>query len=108
MIVRLTQWRPRAGLAREEALAAWQRHADVVERVPSLRRYVQNHAVEAPDGTEPPYAGLGEAWFDDVTTARAALASAEWAAVIEDASRFMDMATVSAAWAERRLVRELA
>lgn len=102
MIVRLTHWQPRHGLSREEALDAWERHADMVERLPGLRRYVQNHAVEAPDGSAPPYTGLGEAWFDDVASARSALESPEWAEVIEDATKFMDIETVVAAWAEPR------
>jgi len=104
--VRLTQWQPRVGLGREEALGAWERHAELVERVPGLRRYVQHHAVDAPDGSEPPYAGLGEAWFDDLAAARVALASPEWAAVLADAGGFMALDGVVAAWAESRVVRE--
>jgi len=106
MIARLTQWQPREGIGVRAALAAWERHAGPVARVPGLRRYVQNHAVPAPDGTEPPCAGVGEAWFDDATAARAALQSPEWAAVIEDAQSFVDLETVVAAWVEPRLVRD--
>jgi hypothetical protein len=51
--------------------------------------------------------GVGEAWFDDATAARAALQSPEWAAVIEDAQTFMDLETVVATWVEPRLVRDL-
>jgi uncharacterized protein (TIGR02118 family) len=90
-------------MTREEAQAAWQAHADVVKRVPGLRRYVQKHTVVAPDGSEPPYAGLGEAWFDDEAAVKTALASPEWRSVLDDASRFMDLETVVAAWAEQRL-----
>ena len=106
MIARLTQWQPREGIGVRAALAAWERHAGPVARVPGLRRYVQNHAVRAPDGTEPPCAGVGEVWFDDATAARAALQSPEWAAVIEDAQSFVDLETVVAAWVEPRLVRD--
>jgi uncharacterized protein (TIGR02118 family) len=106
MYVRLTQWRPREGLARGEAQRAWERHAELVERVPGVRRYVQHHAVEAPDGSEPPYAGLGEVWFDDADAARAALGTPEWAAVLADAGGFMALDGVVAAWAEPRVVGE--
>jgi uncharacterized protein (TIGR02118 family) len=106
VIVRMTQWQPRPGLAREEALRAWERHADLVERVPGLRRYVQNHAVAPPDGSDSPFAGLGEAWFDDAESARSALESPEWAAVIEDAKTFVDFNSVVATWAEPLVVRE--
>jgi uncharacterized protein (TIGR02118 family) len=106
MIVRLTQWQPRDAIGRADALAAWERHAGVVERVPGLRRYVQHHVTAGPDGTEPPYAGLGEVWFDDETSARAALASGEWSAVVDDANRFMDGGSIVVAWSDRGLVRE--
>jgi len=106
MIARLTQWQAREGIGVQAALVAWERHAGLVARVPGLRRYVQNHAVRAPDGTEPPCAGVGEAWFDDTSDAHAALQSPEWAAVIEDAQTFMDLETVVATWVEPRLVRD--
>jgi uncharacterized protein (TIGR02118 family) len=101
--VRLTRWQPRAGLDRAEALAAWKRHAELVGRVPGVRRYVQHHAVGSPDGDEPPYAGLGEVWFDDGEAARAALASPEWSAVLADADAFREPGSVAAAWAEPRV-----
>jgi uncharacterized protein (TIGR02118 family) len=108
MIGRFTQWRPRPDIDRREALLAWDRHARLVERVPGLRRYVQNHVVATPfDGTEPSYAGVGEAWFDDLVAAQAALESDEWAAVIDDAKTFMDFDSLVATWVERHTVRDL-
>lgn len=104
MIVRLASWRPRA--RPEDALRAWERHAEIVERLPGLRRYVQNHAIAAPDGDQPLYTGIGEAWFDDIAAARTTLARPEWTAVIEDADTFMDPASVVVVWAEPRLVRD--
>lgn len=106
MIARLTQWRPLPGLGHTEALEAWVRHAAAVDRIPGLRRYVQHHTTVGPDGAEPEYAGLGEIWFDDAESAGAALASPEWAAVIEDAETFMDLGSVVAAWTDRTIVRE--
>lgn len=68
--------------------------------MPGVERYVQNHCLRGPDGSEAPYAGLGELWFADLEAAKAALATPEWKAVIEDASTFMRLDEVSAAWAE--------
>jgi uncharacterized protein (TIGR02118 family) len=48
----------------------------------------------------PPFAGLGELWFDSVEAAAAALATPEWQAVLDDAATFMDLDHVTAAWAE--------
>jgi uncharacterized protein (TIGR02118 family) len=101
VIKRLTQWRVREGMSREEALRYWrEHHAPLVEKVPGVRRYVQNHCLTGVDGAEPSYAGLGEIWFDSRASAETALSTDEWAVVIEDAGTFMDMGSVSAAWAE--------
>ena len=78
VVRRLTQWHARPGVDREEAVRYWtQEHA----------RHV---AVVDPDGSEPPYAGLGEAAFASVEDAARATESDEWAAVIADARTFMD------------------
>lgn len=105
MIKRLTLWHARPDVAREEALRYWYtEHAALVRRVPGLRRYVQNHCVKSPDADEPPYAGLGEVWFESIRAAEEAGASPEWAAVLEDAATFMDMHRIVAAWAEEHLL----
>ena len=57
----------------------------LVRDVPGVRRYVQNVCRPGPDGSEPPYAGLGELWFETFEDAAAALDSPEWRAVIDDA-----------------------
>lgn len=101
MIKRLTMWKARPGLSREDALRRWRAgHAELVRRVPDLRGYVQDHCVDGPEGGDLPYTGLGEVWFDSFEAAAAATQTPEWAAVIADADSFMDLGTVVAAWAE--------
>jgi hypothetical protein len=39
-------------------------------------------------------------WFDDIETAKASLETPEWRAVIEDASTFMALDHITAAWVE--------
>jgi hypothetical protein len=52
-----------------------------------------------------PYDGLGEVWFDSFDSAAIAMRSPEWSEVISDASKFMDLDTVVAAWAfEHRII----
>jgi uncharacterized protein (TIGR02118 family) len=98
-------WQVREDVSREAALDYWRTsHVHLVEQVPGVTRYAQDHCIAGPDGSEPPYVGLGELWFDDVETARTALATAEWRAVIEDASTFMDLDHVTAAWAEEHVI----
>jgi len=89
------------GVSRDAALAHWRTaHAELVKRVPGIRGYVQDHCVDSPEGGVIPYTGLGEVWFDSFEAAAAATKTPEWAAVISDASSFMDLSTVVAAWAE--------
>lgn len=100
MIKRLTNWQSREDVTIEDALHHWSAtHAALVAQVPEIRRYVQNHCVEGPEGGHFPYTGLGEIWFEDFESARFAMSTPEWALVIEDARTFMDFSTVVAAWA---------
>jgi uncharacterized protein (TIGR02118 family) len=62
-----------------------------VIRQAGLRRYVQNHTLEsAYQSREPVYDGVAEAWFDDTESMRALAGSAEYKAVRDDESRFID------------------
>ena len=101
MIKRLTSWQVKPGVGPEQAVHHWLTdHVSLVLAVPGVRRYVQNRCVPGPTGDDPPYAGLGEVWFDNEAIARAALASPEWKGVLDDAGTFMDMDRVVAAWAD--------
>ena len=108
MIKRLTMWHARADVPSDEALGYWRTdHADLVRQVPGVRRYVQDHCVESPEGDGVPYAGLGEVWFDSFDAAQAATETPEWSAVIADAEKFMDFERLVAAWAEEHEIIQL-
>jgi uncharacterized protein (TIGR02118 family) len=105
VVKRLTLWRPRASVGRDEALRYWRdEHVRLVASVPGVQRYVQNHCIVGPYGAAPEYAGLGELWFDSGDAAEAALATDEWKAVIDDAATFMDLDHVTAVWAEEHQI----
>ena len=100
MIKRLTMWHAKEGVSADEALEHWKtEHAELVRRVPGIRRYVQHHCVDGPEGGGIPYTGLGEVWFDSFEAASEATMTDEWSAVINDADAFMDLRGVVAAWA---------
>ena len=76
------------GMDRAEALRYWRdTHGALVRKVPGVRRYVQQHAVGAPEG-EPPFLGVASLYFDDQEAFGAAAASPEFAAAIEDVANF--------------------
>jgi uncharacterized protein (TIGR02118 family) len=64
------------GMSRQEFVRYWREvHAPLAEKMPGVRRYVINPAIEAPGRGEPSFDGLAELWFDDVAAWEAALAS---------------------------------
>ena len=88
------------GMDREDFLRHWQtNHAEVVRRLPGLRKYVQGPAVTRA-GREPVIDGIAELWFDDVLALRAAWRSPEGQSVREDEKRFIDLERSFAFWAE--------
>jgi uncharacterized protein (TIGR02118 family) len=82
--------REKPGTSRADALRYWrEQHAPIATEVPGVRRYVQQHAIGAPEG-DPPFLGIGSLTFDDQEAFAAAAASAEFAAAIADVPNFAD------------------
>ena len=81
----------RADLTYEQMAVHWsgQQHTSIVNKVPGLTRWVQNHVTSAP--SEPICDGIGELWFDSDEEMQQALSSPEMGAAVEDAKRFLDM-----------------
>jgi uncharacterized protein (TIGR02118 family) len=95
-------------LSRAEFQRYWREtHGPLVARHAALlriRRYVQTHALETPQndalrasrGTQEPYDGFAELWWDDFEDLAAALATPEGReasrALYEDELRFIDLA----------------
>jgi uncharacterized protein (TIGR02118 family) len=81
----------------EEVRRAWRTsHGALALKVPGIRRYVQNHWVATPPGAERTYDGSVDCWFDDRESFEAALASPEWATLLEDDVRLFDRERVPA------------
>jgi uncharacterized protein (TIGR02118 family) len=74
------------GLSLEQFFDHWLNdHGALGERLPGLRRYVQNHAVpEAYTWAIQTHDGWSELWFDDLAALHAAVTSPEWQALRED------------------------
>lgn len=80
----------RPDMDRAEALRYWRDiHAPIVARTPGLRRYVQNHALVAPQNDRQ-FDGTIELYFDSLEAFEAATQTPEWQAVIEDVPNFCD------------------
>ena len=78
------------GMDRGEALRYWREtHGPMVGEVPGVRRYVQQHAVGAPEG-EPPFLGVASPYSDDQAAFATAAASDEFSAAVADVGDFAD------------------
>ncbi len=76
----------------EEFSRYWREtHSPISAKLPGLRKYIQNHAIAAPDGTPPAYDGFAELWFDDLEALGQAMASPEGQAVVADTENFIDL-----------------
>lgn len=75
----------RPELTRDEFREHWRaKSGPIGSRIPGLRKYVQHHAVRGPDGSDPPYDGFAEMWWDDGEALQRALESPEGKAAVED------------------------
>ena len=84
------------GISVEEFDRHWgTRHAELVRRLPGIRRYVQNSTLASGyRRREPVYDGVAEAWFDDGEALRVSGASPEYAAVKADEPNFIDGSSI--------------
>jgi uncharacterized protein (TIGR02118 family) len=71
-------------------------HGALALKVPGIKRYVQNHWVEAPTDCERTYDGTVDCWFENREAFEAAWASPEWKALLEDDRRLFDRTLVPA------------
>jgi uncharacterized protein (TIGR02118 family) len=82
----------RAGMALEAFRSYWRYvHGPLAAKIPSIRRYEQNHLAlgEYQRGASPPYDGLAITWFASTAEMRSGAASPEYAATRADEARFL-------------------
>lgn len=81
----------RPELTREDFQRLWRETSGPIgSKIPGLRKYVQHHAVQGPDGREPPYDGFAEMWWDNGESLQRALESPEGRAAVEDIGGIVD------------------
>ena len=81
----------REGMSRE-GLSNYRKntHAPILQQIPGLRGYVENHALPDLEGREPPYDGFGELYFDSLEAMQEGLGSPEGEATLADIPNFCD------------------
>jgi len=96
------------GMPVEAFQAYWRTtHAELVVKLPGVRRYVQSHTRLSGYGKgEPVYDGIAELWFDDTRVMRALVGTPEYAAVQADEARFIDRSTMGLIITEEHLIKD--
>jgi uncharacterized protein (TIGR02118 family) len=94
----------RADTSPEQFRAYWSTtHAEITAKVPGLLSYVQN--VCLPDGNgDPAYDGVAVLGFEDAAGMEKALGTPEWAAVMDDVPKFVDVDRVVIMTGEENVV----
>lgn len=82
-------------------------HAEIVTRMPGLRRYAQSHTLASGYRKgEPTYDGIAELWFDDTQVMRALVQTPEYAAVRADERNFIDLTTMDSIITEEHAIKD--
>jgi uncharacterized protein (TIGR02118 family) len=88
----------RADLSAEEFRANLRQiHGPMAERIPGLRRYVQNHVAADPSRPHPGWDAVVELYWDDLASMEAAWRSPEGEAATQHLEEFVDLSRSS--WA---------
>jgi uncharacterized protein (TIGR02118 family) len=94
------------------SLAAFQEHwrtthAELIVKLPGIRRYVQNHVLPAQaGGAEPAFDAVAESSFDDTQAMKTLAKSPEYAVVLADEQNFIDRATMGMIVTEEHVIKD--
>jgi uncharacterized protein (TIGR02118 family) len=82
-------------------------HADIILRLPGLRRYVQSHTLASGYRKgEPAFDGVAESWFDDTRAMKTLAKTPEYEAVLADEPNFIDRSTMGSIITEEHVIKE--
>jgi uncharacterized protein (TIGR02118 family) len=98
----------KSGMSVEDFQQYWRTtHADIVKRLPGLRRYVQSHPLlSGYKKGELPYDGLAELWYDNTDALRALADSKELQATQADEQNFIDRSTMGQIFTQEYVIKD--
>ena len=111
MVKFVAMMKRKSGMTAEEFSQYWyEKHAPLVmEVLPGIKRYVQNHAVKLPGRTgEPRVDGILELWFEDLESWQRFTDwyfSDDGKVLRDDELKFIDMSTVISFVAEEKVIK---
>ena len=107
MVKALSFFRRKPGMSVEDFQVYWRtKHAEVVQKLPGVRRYVQSHTIlSGYRKGQPVYDGIAEVWFDDTRAMRALAGTPAYAAVHADEANFIDHGTMGLIVTEDHVIK---
>jgi uncharacterized protein (TIGR02118 family) len=108
MINAINLLKRRQDLSGDEFQQYWRsRHADVIAKLPGVRRYVQSHPLLDICGDDDPvYDGVAELWADDSQAFRVIGASDAYIAVQADEENFLDREAIVLVLTDEHVIKE--
>ncbi len=96
------------GMSVEDFQKHWRTtHADIIVRLPGIRRYVQSHVLASGYRKgEPVYDGVAESYFDDTQAMKALAKLPEYAAVLADEPNFIERASMGSIITDEYLIKD--
>ncbi len=96
------------GMSVEDFQKHWRTtHADIIVRLPGLRRYIQSHVLASGYRKgEPVYDGVAESYFDDTQAMKALAKTPEYAAVLADEPNFIDAASMGSIITDEVVIKD--
>ena len=108
MVKMVAFFKRKPGMSIEDFQSYWRTtHADIVVKLPGIRRYVQSHTIlSGYRKGEPIYDGMAELWFDNTDAMRAQAGTPEFVAVRADEPNFMDVASQGSIITEEHVIKD--
>jgi uncharacterized protein (TIGR02118 family) len=108
MIKTVIFFKRKSGMSVEAFQEHWRTtHADIIVRLPGIRRYVQNHPLpSAYRKGEPLYDAVAESSFDSTEVMKALPGTREYQAVLDDEPNFIEPGTMGSVITEEHVVKE--
>ena len=107
MVTMVAFFKRKPGLSVEAFQHYWRTaHAEIVCKLPGIRKYVQSHTLLAGYRKgEPVYDGAAEIWFDNTDAMRALAGTKEYADVRADEHNFIDLSTMGSIITDEHIIK---
>ena len=108
MITMVIFFKRKSGMPVEAFQEHWRTtHADIIARLPGIRRYVQNHPLaSAYRKGEPAFDAVAESSFDDTEAMKTLARTPEYAAVLADEPNFIEPSTMGSIITEEHVIKD--